>query len=87
MSDILSMLIGAVIGLAIGFLILAIVTVLFRWLWNITMPDVFGLKSLTFWQAFRILLLSSILFGGGTRVLEQGHEIVPEDQAAEQVPG
>lgn len=28
------------------------------------MPDVFGLKQLTFWQALRILILASILFGG-----------------------
>lgn len=79
MSEILATLIGAVVGLAIGLVILALFTLFFRWLWNITMPDVFGTKSLTFWQAFRILLLASILFGGSTRVFERGHEVVPDD--------
>lgn len=37
---------------------------LFQWLWNITMPEVFNLKRITFWQALRLLLMASILFGG-----------------------
>jgi len=37
---------------------------LFQWLWNITMPEVFGLKEITFWQAFRLMLIAGILFGG-----------------------
>lgn len=36
---------------------------LLRWLWNLTMPDVFRLTTLTYWQAFRLLLIASILFG------------------------
>ncbi|MCF8011893.1 MAG: hypothetical protein K9L17_09085 [Clostridiales bacterium] len=43
-----------------------LITLLLQWLWNITMPDVFGLKSITFWQAFRLLIISGILFGGPT---------------------
>jgi hypothetical protein len=38
---------------------------LFRWLWNITVPQVFGLKEITFWQAFRLLILAGVLFGAG----------------------
>jgi hypothetical protein len=75
----MNVLIGAVTGLVIGLVILAVITLFFRWLWNTTVPDVFGLKTLTFWQAFRILLLSAILFGGGTTVIERGHEVVPDD--------
>ncbi|MDN5361518.1 MAG: hypothetical protein PWP70_565 [Moorella sp. (in: firmicutes)] len=37
---------------------------LFQWLWNITMPEVFNLKKITFWQALRLLLIAGILFGG-----------------------
>lgn len=37
---------------------------LFQWLWNITMPQVFNLKVITYWQAFRLLLLAGMLFGG-----------------------
>lgn len=79
MNEIAGTLIGAAVGLCIGLFILALFTLFFRWLWNITMPEVFSTKSLTFWQAFRILLLASILFGGSTRVFERGHEVVPDD--------
>ena len=72
-------LIAAFIGLIIGLIILAIITLIFRWLWNTTMPDVFGVKSLTFGQSFKILLIASMLFGGGTRVIERGHEVVGDD--------
>ncbi len=34
------------------------------WLWNWLMPDLFGLSTITFWQAMGICLLSKILFGG-----------------------
>jgi len=34
-----------------------------RWLWNMTMPDVFDLRKITYWQSFRLMLISSILFG------------------------
>ena len=32
--------------------------------WNITMPEIFGLKLITYWQALRLLLIAAILFGG-----------------------
>ena len=35
----------------------------FQWLWNITMPDVFSLKRIRYWQAFRLLVMAFILFG------------------------
>ena len=56
--------ISALMGIAIGIAILLILVLIFKWLWNITMPEVFGLKELTIWQALRILILASILFGG-----------------------
>ena len=83
MSDLVGVLIGAIIGLLIAFVILAIITLVFQWLWNTTMPDVFGVKSLTLGQAFKILLISAILFGGGTKVIERGHEVVPDDAVAQ----
>ena len=48
--------------------LIAVFTALFTWLWNITMPEVFGLKEITFWQAFRLLLLAGFLFGAGSIV-------------------
>lgn len=79
MESVVGTLVGALIGLIIGLVIIALVTLFFRWIWNMTMPEVFGIKALTFWQAFRVLLLASILFGGGTRVIERGHEVVTAD--------
>jgi hypothetical protein len=55
-------------GWEIGIIILAclilipLVIALFQWLWNITMPQVFNLNTITFWQAFRLLLISGFLF-------------------------
>jgi hypothetical protein len=55
------------IMMGIGFAILGIgLLFLFGWvvmlLWNWLMPDIFGLKRLTYWQAWGLLLLSHILF-------------------------
>jgi hypothetical protein len=53
-------------ALAVALVILSfIVFVLaFQWIWNRTVPAVFGLKTITFWQAVGILILASILTGG-----------------------
>lgn len=41
---------------------------LFGWLvmvlWNWLMPELFGLQTISFWQAVGLLLLCKILFGG-----------------------
>ena len=42
-----------------------VITALLQWLWNITMPDVFNLKKISYWQAFRLLIIATILFGAG----------------------
>ena len=54
--------------LVIGFVILGIgLLYLFGLvvmaLWNWLMPEIFGLKTLTYWQAWGVLALSCILFG------------------------
>ncbi len=36
----------------------------FQWLWNMVLPDVLGVKIITYWQSLGILLISKILFGG-----------------------
>lgn len=53
---------GASAGVAL--VIFVIFTLIFKWIWNWTMPQVFGVGSVTFWQAIGILVLASILFGG-----------------------
>ena len=34
-------------------------------LWNWLLPELFGWRQITFWQAVGLLALSRILFGGG----------------------
>lgn len=48
----------------LGVALLFLATWLLKWLWNMTMPEVFGLKVITYWQAFRLLLIAGLLFGG-----------------------
>lgn len=74
----------AVVAVAIfGFVVMT--------LWNWLAPAVFGLRSITFWQALGILILSKILFGGlrGTpgygghwrrRMNDRWQEMTPEER-------
>ena len=73
-------LIGGILGVLIALVLLAFLVVVFRWLWNTTMPDVFGVKELSFWQAVKILILAGILFGGH-RVMD-----VPQEVAGDVAP-
>ena len=52
------------IALAVVFFVL-LGTAIFQWLWNITMPQVFGLREIGFWVAFRLLLIAGFLTSGG----------------------
>ncbi len=36
----------------------------FMWLWNWLMPDIFGLTTLTYWQAIGLLVMAKLVFGG-----------------------
>ena len=66
-----------------GISIAAVITLLilgFGWitmrLWNGLMPDIFGLKTITYAQALGLLILGKILFGGfhkGGRRCHCGH--------------
>lgn len=47
-----------------GIIALFIVAMILQWLWDITMPDIFGIKEITYWQSFRLFLIAIILFGG-----------------------
>jgi type VI protein secretion system component VasK len=53
----------------VGFAVFALVFVtVFGWavhqLWNVLMPELFGLPRIGFWQALGLLTLSWLLFGG-----------------------
>ncbi len=55
----------------LGFLILAIVALFliasafFGWLWNGTIPEVFGLKRITYWQALRLFVIAALVLNLG----------------------
>jgi hypothetical protein len=59
---------GKVIGMFVGtWIVVILIGFLLAWfamlLWNITMPDVFGLPEITYKQMFALYLLIKILFG------------------------
>jgi hypothetical protein len=59
-------------------------------LWNWLMPALFGLHAIRFWQAFGLLILSKILFGGfrgagpggfwRRRMMERWEQMTPEER-------
>jgi hypothetical protein len=56
--------IGIFIAGAVGALLLAgLFGFIFMHLWNYLMPDLFGIKAITFFQGVGLVILSKILFG------------------------
>lgn len=62
---------GDIIGKALFVVLVLFVAVLFvgilaalplMWLWNWLMPELFGLQTIGFWQAFGLLVMSGLLF-------------------------
>lgn len=49
-------------GLCVLFLVSLILALPLLWLWNATMPELFGMKEITWWMAWKLMLLSTILF-------------------------
>ncbi len=74
MGEALTAFFGILLGLVLALILIVIFTLIFRWLWNTTMPELFGLKTVTFWQALKLLILASLLFGG-PRVIERQVEV------------
>lgn len=50
--------------LALVAVFIFIVPAILMWVWNMTMPQVFRLPTIEYWQAFRLLIISNILIGG-----------------------
>lgn len=88
---------GYFIAMAITFVIVAVLGALVvgfaaMYLWNWLMPAIFGLKTISYWQAFGLLLLSWLLFGrfrGGhhwhgrrwrQRMFERWERMTPEER-------
>ena len=43
--------------------LLFLFSALLMWLWNITITRIFGIREITFWEAFRFILIAGFLFG------------------------
>lgn len=52
---------GAFVAGAVAFLVVGLIV---QVLWNTTVPDLFGLRAIGYWEAVRLLLLATLLFGG-----------------------
>src|SRR5438046_2598346 len=50
---------GAGLFIGVGFLV--------AWLWRVTLGDIFGVKPISFWQAWGLILLSQFLFKANVR--------------------
>jgi len=60
------------------------------WLWNWLMPDLFGLRSIGYWQAWGLIVLGKILVGGfhggggagrwRHRMMERCEQMTPEER-------
>lgn len=53
------MLLGVILGAILSVLALSW---LLKYLWNTTMPDVFSLPKVSYWQAFRLMIIGVLLF-------------------------
>jgi hypothetical protein len=59
-------LLGFLLGLAIIGITGLILGFPIMWLWNWLMPMLFGIPTITFWQALGLYLLCSVLFKNST---------------------
>lgn len=49
-------------GLAVLFLLAG----LLMWLWNITITRIFSIREVSYWEAFRLIIIAHILLGGAS---------------------
>ncbi|MBN1274645.1 MAG: hypothetical protein JXB26_20480 [Candidatus Aminicenantes bacterium] len=68
---------AAIFALVFGFLV--------KWLWNAIMPAVFGpgVGTITYWQAFGIVILAKLLFGGHPKGHDNHYSRKHHDKAHE----
>ena len=52
-----------VLGIVVAALFALVFGFVLKWLWNWLMPDIFGLRQISYWQAFGLLVLAKLLFG------------------------
>jgi hypothetical protein len=76
---------------AIGIIAVGVISFVVMSLWNALIPEIFGVRAITFWQALGLLILSKLLFGGfrpggrgnprwRRRMLERWEQMTPEER-------
>jgi hypothetical protein len=78
------------IVLVVGPIALGLFGLVVKSLWNWLMPALFGVRSITFWQAWGVLLLSRILLGSFSghhndrhwraRLIDRWEKMSPEER-------
>lgn len=53
-----------VIGVVFAVIFALVFALFVQFIWNAVMPELFGLNTVNFWQAFGIIILAKLLFGG-----------------------
>ncbi|MBI1798501.1 MAG: hypothetical protein HYR73_02315 [Candidatus Eisenbacteria bacterium] len=57
----------APLGVTVGVGLFFGIGTLVAWLWRVTVAEIFGIKPISFWQAWGLILLSQILFKANMR--------------------
>lgn len=60
-------LVSAITSLLFGF----IMAIPIMWLWNFVVPAVFELNMITYWQAYALYMLITVLFNGEGLTVEE----------------
>lgn len=63
-KNILKVIMWVIVGIFIACAFALLFALAVQYLWNWLMPEIFGLATITFWQAFGITVLAKLLFGG-----------------------
>jgi hypothetical protein len=58
-----AVIVSAILGvIAVAFALSILLAFPVKWLWNATLPELFGFKEIGVWMAWKITFLCSILF-------------------------
>ena len=50
-------------GLLVWIVSMFVLSGVLMWLWNVTIPQIFNIREITYWEALRLLIIAAILFG------------------------
>ena len=57
--------VAVIVGLGLALAIVSVGGLLLKCLWNWLMPSIFGLRTISFWEAVGLCVLGGMLFNGG----------------------